>query len=86
MPHVSGERTAADTVSRVQAHAGIGQREQRQHRQTRRTGPNPVCSRSLIEIDSRRLRVAARAYSEFGDCRNARIILDGLLDPLAAPG
>ena len=36
-------------------------------------GPNPVCRRSLIEIDSRRLRVAARAYSEFGDCRKARI-------------
>lgn len=27
----------------------------------------------MIEIESRKLRDAALAYSEFGDCRNARI-------------
>ena len=72
MPHVNGDRDAAITApasSRTPAltNANSGNTTNDTY------GPISVCSRSLIEIDWRRRRVAARAYCEFGDCRNARI-------------
>ena len=77
MPHVSGDRSAATTLSASSrtpalANANSGSTTNDTY------GPTSVCSRSLIEIDSRRPRVAARAYCELGDWRNARIRLDGL--------
>ena len=33
MPHVSGDRSAAATLSRVEPHPGVGQREQRQYQE-----------------------------------------------------
>ena len=73
MPHVNGDRSAAPTLSmssRTPAltNANSGSTTNDTY------GPITVCSRSLIEIDSRRPRVAARAYCELGDWRNARII------------
>ena len=72
MPHVNGERSAVDrlcassrTPALTRANSGSTTNET--------VGPTVVCNRSLIEIESRSERLAARAYSEFGDCRKARI-------------
>ena len=72
MPHVNGERIAADMVSAVSLTPAFTKANSGSTRNDT-YGPNCVCSRSLIEIDSRRPRLAARAYSELGDWRKARI-------------
>ena len=72
MPHVSGDRAAADRLaasSRTPALTNANNGNTRNDTY----GPTSVCSRSLMEIDWRRRRVAVRAYSELGDCRNALI-------------
>ena len=72
MPQVSDDRSAVDRVcasSRTPALTNANNGRMRNDT----AGPTLSCSRSLIEIDSRSERLAARAYCEFGDCRKARI-------------
>ena len=57
---------AADRLCRSSRTPALADANNGQHHE-RDVGPTVVCSRSLIEIDSRRERLAARAYSEFGD-------------------
>ena len=70
MPHATGEVAASRSVSASRrtpalASAKIGRTPNEMY------GRHAASTRSLIESESRRLRVTAAAYAGFGDSRNA---------------